>query len=191
MHDEQNKPITDNDERENDDVSFEEEEELSPGSIKKLREKLKIAVAEKQSYLENWQRDKAEFVNLRKRDEEAREMFLTYAKEQVLEELIPVISSFDIAFAHKGVWESVSKEWRDGVTSIYSKLQGVLEKNGLRAIDPTQGEVFNPKLHEAVVSTKTDDGKLDGTIAQVLQKGYLFNEKVLRPAQVAVYATES
>lgn len=189
MHDEHDEPIKD---VEVDEVSFEDEDtELTPASIKKLREKLKNAVAEKQSYLENWQRDKAEFVNLRKRDQEGRDLYLLFAKEKILDELIPVVTSFELAFTNKELWESVSKEWRDGVTSIYAQFQGVLTKNGLKAIDPTIGEAFNPHMHEAVMNTNTTDTALDHTIAQVLQKGYLFNEKVLRPAQVAVYSTES
>ncbi len=190
MHD-QDEPLKKPEEIETDDVSFEEEEELTPSSVKKLREKLKIAVAEKQSYLENWQRDKAEFVNLRKRDEEARESFLLYAKEKLLEDLIPVLTSFELAFSNKGLWESVVKEWREGVTSIHAQLQGILTKNGLKSIDPQVGEKFDPRIHEAVVSTQTSDSSLDHKVAQVFQRGYLFNEKVLRPAQVAVYSTES
>jgi molecular chaperone GrpE len=190
MHD-QDEPIVDTD-AVDEEVSFvDEEEELTPASVKNLREKLKIAVAEKQSYLENWQRDKAEFVNLRKRDQEGRDSFLLFAKERVLDELIPVVTSFELAFANKTSWESVSKEWREGVTSIYNQLQGVLIKNGLKPIEPAIGDVFNPQIHEAVMNSKTDNASLDNTVAQVLQKGYLFNEKVLRPAQVAVYSSES
>jgi molecular chaperone GrpE len=193
MHD-QDEPkkeeVLDQDDTDLDGVSF-EDEEITPSLIKKLREKLKTAISEKQSYLENWQRDKAEFVNLRKRDQEGRDLFLLFAKEKVLDELIPVVTSFELAFTDKERWESVSREWREGVTSIYSQLQNVLTKNGLKSIEPEVMEKFNPHIHEAVVNTKTDDLALDGSIAQVLQKGYLFNEKVLRPAQVAVYSMDS
>lgn len=94
-----------------DDIVFDEDSELGDNQVvKKLREKLKTAVEEKQTYLDGWQRDKAEFMNARKRDEEAKQDFLKFAKLNVIEDILPVIDSFDMAMANKASWESVSAE---------------------------------------------------------------------------------
>lgn len=96
-----------------DDVVFDEDAELGDNQVvKKLREKLKTAVEEKQTYLDGWQRDKAEFMNARKRDEEAKQEFLKFSKINVIEDILPVIDSFDMAMANKASWESISEEWR-------------------------------------------------------------------------------
>ena len=87
--------------------------ELGPkDQVKKLREKLKQAVAEKQEYLTNWQKDKAEFVNARKRDEESKADFLKFAASNVVEEILPTLDSFDSALNNKVLLENVSKECR-------------------------------------------------------------------------------
>lgn len=171
----------------NDDVVFDEDSELGDSQIvKKLREKLKIAVEEKQEYLNNWQKDKAEFINARKRDEEAKQDFLKFAKLNVIEDILPVLDSFDMAMANKASWESVSAEWRAGVESIYNQFIGVLTKQGVSSFG-AKGDMFDPNLHQSVSMVTTDDKSQDHTVAIVLQKGYMISGKVIRPAMVQVF----
>ena len=78
--------------------------------IKKLREKLKKIEAEKQEYLTGWQTAKADLINARKRDEAERKEFIKYSNERLVEELIPVMNSFDMAMGNKEAWEKAEKK---------------------------------------------------------------------------------
>jgi molecular chaperone GrpE len=164
---------------------FDEIEESGTGTIKKLRDKLKICVEEKQAYLDGWQRSKADFVNARKKDEEMRTNLVSFAKEGLILDLLTSVDNFDMAFANKEVWESVDKNWRIGIEHIHSQLLKTLEEHGLEQFDPL-GEQFDPTRHDSietvVVEKKTDDHK----VVEVIQKGYILGGKVIRPAKVKV-----
>jgi len=182
----------DNSEKEgHDDVVFdenvdEEGEELSArDTIRKLREKLKKCGAEKQEYLLGWQRTKADFVNARKAEEESRKDILKFAHGNLIEELLPVIESFEQAFSNKEAWEKVDKNWRIGVEYIYQKLISTLEQNGLKQLNPI-GEQFDPALHISSEMIHTENEKEDHMIVEVIQKGYALNGKILKPPNVKV-----
>lgn len=178
-----------------DDVLFDEDvdqegEELSPrDAIKKLREKLKKCGEEKQEYLVGWQRAKADFVNARKADEESRKDFITYANQGLIEELLPVIESFQMAFSNKETWEKVDANWRTGIEYIYGKLMSTLKQHGLKELDPA-GETFDPAQHASFENVPTDDPKEDHVIVAVIQKGYSLNGKVIKPPNVRVAVFE-
>jgi molecular chaperone GrpE len=157
----------------------------SKDTVKDLREKLKKAIAEKQEYLDGWQRAKADFVNARKRDEEGRKEMLKYATEDIIMQISPVLDSFTMAFANKEAWEKVDKNWRMGVEYIYSQLNGILEQNGFKAFDP-QGEKFDPLRHSAIESVPVTDQSQDHVVIATVQKGYILNGKIIRPAQVKI-----
>ena len=152
---------------------------------KDLREKLAKAIAEKQEYLDGWQRAKADFVNARKREEETRTDVLKYANEDLLLQLAPVLDSFTMAFNNKEAWEKIDKNWRIGVEYIYSQLKGVLEQNGFSEFDP-KGEKFDPFKHHAIESIPVTDPAQDHTVLEVIQKGYSLNSKIIKPASVKI-----
>lgn len=154
------------------------------GEVLRLKEKLKECEAKKQEYLDSWQRAQADFVNIRKRDEERNKDVVKFANESLILEIIPVLDSFDIAFSNKEAWEKVDKNWRVGVEYIYSQLVTVLENNGVKQINP-QGETFNPEFHEALEEVPGDK-KDEGRVVQVVQKGYKFQGKIIRGAKVKV-----
>lgn len=160
-------------------------EENAAEKLKKLREKLKETEAEKQKYLTSWQRAQAEFMNIRKRDEESKKEFLKFANENILNDLLGVADSFSMAFANKESWEKVDKNWRAGVEYIYSQFLTVLKDHGLREFDPTH-ETFDPSQHLAVETITTHDQTKDHKILEVIQKGYILQGKVVRPAKVKV-----
>ncbi len=155
-------------------------EESSSETIKKLRAELKKAQEEKQEYLTGWQKAKADFINSRKRDEEAQKEFTRFANENIITELIPVLDSFNMAMGNKEAWEKVDKNWRIGVEYISSQLKKVLEDFGLKEIDPL-GKKFDPIRDEAI-----EDGKENDTVTTVVQKGYELNGKVLKAPKVKV-----
>jgi molecular chaperone GrpE len=110
---------------------------------------------------------------------------ITLANEGLIEELLPTLQAFEMAFANREAWEKVEKNWRVGVEYIYSKLKDTLVANGVREIDPV-GKVFDAKEHEAVkyepVLKESDDHK----VISVTEKGYALGAKLLRPAKVVV-----
>ncbi len=160
-------------------------EESVGETIKKLREKLKLALAEKQEYLTNWQKDKADFLNIRKRDKEERENFIKFSNENLIGELLPVIQSFNMAMGNTEVWEKVDKNWRAGVEHIANQLKGALENNGLKELNPI-GEKFDPMRDEALEYVPVTDRNHDHKIITVVQKGYTLNDKNIVAPKVKV-----
>ncbi|KND47799.1 MAG: molecular chaperone GrpE [Parcubacteria bacterium C7867-002] len=160
-------------------------EESMGETIKKLRERLKKSDAEKQEYLTGWQRAKADMVNARKRDDEERKEFMKFANGRLIEDLLPVLESFDMAMGNKEAWEKADKNWRIGVEYIYSQLKKALLDNGLEEIDPLN-EKFDHAKHEAASYEPVTDAKLDHSIIAVIQKGYSLNGKVLKVPKVKV-----
>lgn len=179
-----------------DDVEIEEfefndgEEDLR-ATLKKLRKDLKDAKTEKQEYLTNWQRERADFVNYKKDEEVRRKDYIRIANERMGMEFLPILDSYDMAFANKEAWEKVDKNWRTGVEYIHQQLLRALADHGITEIEIKEGDTFNPELHQPMSMTSTDDAIKDHTIERVVQKGYTMSDKVLRPARVTVYEHKS
>ena len=170
----------------NNDIEIEDEGSQSD-IVKKLRKKLNSCQKERGEYLTGWQRSKADFINAKRSFEEEKKEYISFAKENVLEELLPVVDSFDMAFANKDAWESVDKNWRTGVEYIHSQFVTILENNGLKQIDPL-GKVFDPREHTSVEMVETDRKKEADHIAEVVQKGYRLNDKIVRSPKVKVFS---
>lgn len=150
-------------------------EEHQGEQIKKLKTKLKDAEAKAKEYLDSWQRAQADFVNIRKRDEEAKVEFLKFAKADLVEQLIPVLDSFELSLPHG------NKE----LEAIYKQFLSILRQSGLEESNP-KGEVFNPREHESIGTVATDDKDEDHKILEVAQKGYILQGKIIRPARVKI-----
>jgi len=160
-------------------------EESLQEKLKKLREKLKETEAEKLQYLMSWQRAQADFVNIRKRDEESKKDYLKFANEGLVNDLLSVVDSFSMAFANKESWEKVDKSWRAGVEYIYTQLLNVLKDYGLTEFDPS-GELFDATKHEALGTVATEAQENNHKVLEVIQKGYSIHGKIVRPAKVKV-----
>lgn len=160
-------------------------EESAQETIKNLKDKLKKAIEEKQEYLNSWQKDKAEFLNIRKRDQEAQKDFARFSNENIISELVPVLDSFNMAMGNKPVWEKVDKNWRVGVEYIAQQLKKVLEEFGLKEIDPI-GKTFDPMRDEAIEHEIVADQSKNNTVTNVIQKGYELNGKVIKAPKVKV-----
>lgn len=169
----------------NDDVLI--EDDLTPqDQVKKMREKLRECVKEKQEYLDGWQRSKADFVNFRKREEESKGEFLKFAREGVITDILPALESFHMAFANKEAWEKVDPSWRTGVEYIHTQLLQILGGHGLTEIDPLNEE-FDPTVHTSVGHIETDDTSKYHKIGEVLQLGYRLNGKLISSPKVRIY----
>ncbi|MEI8130178.1 MAG: nucleotide exchange factor GrpE [bacterium] len=176
-----------------DDVVFEETAEgegeaLSADKIKKLRADLKTAQTEKADYLTNWQKERADFINYKKGEDERKKQTLDFAREQFTEELLPVLDAYDMAFANKEAWEKVDKSWRMGVEYIQQQLVKVLLDNGVTEIAPKEGDLADSNIHDLIDTVPTNEVAKEHTVAAVMQKGYKMRDRVIRPARVKVYA---
>ncbi len=161
------------------------EEDLKK-TLKKLRVDLKACQKEKEEYLTGWQKERAEFANYRKQEEDRKTMFSESMRERILAKFLTVMDSFNMAFSNKESWDKVDENWRKGVEYIYSQMNGVFEEYGVKGIGEA-GEIFDPNLHQSIEVVATDKKEQDHTIANVVQKGYKLGDRVIRPARVNVY----
>ena len=153
---------------------------------KKLKEELVLCKKEREEYLSGWQRSRADYINLKKEGEQTREVSARATEERILRELIFVLDSFEIAFANKEQWEKVDSGWREGVEYIYSQLLDILREFHVQKIE-SLGKLFDPAMHESMAMLDTDDKEKQDTVAEVVSSGYIWREKVLRPAKVKIW----
>lgn len=132
---------------------------------------------------EKYLRTQADFDNFRRRSRQEKEDFAKYASSKLVEQLLPIVDNFERAVA-------ASKDSRDidsllkGIEMIQRQLDQTLEQEGLKAMNAA-GEPFKPEYHQAVMQVESEEHE-EGTVVEVLQKGYIFKDKVLRPAMVKV-----
>ena len=162
-------------------------EESAQETIKKLREQLKKVTAEKQEYLNGWQRARADYANFKKEQEEVKKDFIKFANERLFDELIPVLDSFDMAFGNKEAWEKADLNWRIGIEYIYNQLVKSLSDNCLTQYSANIGDKMDNAKFEAVGIMPTEDEKNDHTVAVLIKKGYLLGGQIFRPSQVKVF----
>jgi molecular chaperone GrpE len=153
--------------------------------LKALKQKLAVCLTEKEGYLLGWQRERADFANFKKEASESERRRAEIAQEKLIEDIIPVLDSFSMAFANKTVWESVDKDWRTGVEYIHQQLSSALSAYGLEPFSDL-GNAYDPARHIAVDTQEVADEKDDQTVCAVIQNGYTLKGKVLRPARVVV-----
>ena len=145
---------------------------------------LKKVLAEEQekaeSYLANWQRAQADFINYKRRSEQEKEEISKFANSALMLNLISVLDDLERAFA--SIPPDLDKlGWLDGIRLIERKLHASLEAQGLSPIKAV-GEPFDPHLHEAI---RQDNGK-EGIVIEEAQKGYKLHDRVIRPSIVVV-----
>jgi molecular chaperone GrpE len=130
---------------------------------------------ERDDYLALAQRIQAEFENYKKQTMRRNTEIVENAGAHLAEKLLPILDAFDNAIIH-GI---------DGVGPVHKSLFDVLQKEGLEII-PTDGVVFDPNHHDAVMHEPADDGDDEPVVIETLRTGYVWRGKVLRPAMVKV-----
>jgi len=171
-------------------INFEPEDELgtigaAQAKIKNLREELKEAKAKRDEYLDGWQRAKADAVNSRKESLAAAERMGARAKHSIVEDIVPVLDSFDMATGSEA-WAMVDENWRGGMEQIRNQLLGVLSRHGVERFGNV-GDMVDHARHE-VVQELDDVAGEPGEIVRVLRYGYQSKGYVIRPAQVIIKA---
>ena len=130
-------------------------------------------------------RTQAEMMNFKRRKEEETSNMLKYANEDVLKSLLPIVDNFEraIKLDDNDLSDEVSK-FLSGFKMIYTSVIEVLNKSEVKEII-AEGVEFDPKVHQAVLM-EHDDTKPSGVVLEVLQKGYMYKDRVIRPAMVKV-----
>ena len=169
-------------EKEKKHINKEEHHEKHEEHVKQI-EKLELALKEEQA---KSMRIQAEMLNFKKRKEDEVASFYKYCNEDLIEELLPVIDNFERAIqmdASEDASDEV-KRFLEGFKMIYGNLVSILNKEEVKEIEAS-GIEFDPNYHQGVL-TEHDETKPSGVVLEVLQKGYTYKDKVIRPAMVKV-----
>ena len=137
---------------------------------------------ERDDYKDRWLHKGAEFDNYRKRIERERREQADQSVVDLLEELLLVVDDFDRALTDDAGADGGA--YRKGVELIHGKLHALLRKQGLKPIDAI-GADFDPNVHQAVVHEESPEHR-EGEVIGELRKGYMLNDRLLRPAMVKV-----
>jgi molecular chaperone GrpE len=152
--------------------------------IEALNGELAEAKAQADDYLTALQRERAEFLNYKRRTAEERERDLGLAGEDLIRKVLVLADDFDRAIDARP--ESVASDpWFEGLAAIDRKLRQLLESEGVSPIDADPGTPFDPRQHDAI-ATVPGSGRAEGEIVEQVRRGYRLRDRVLRPALVAV-----
>jgi molecular chaperone GrpE len=153
--------------------------------IDPVGDELVRVTAERDEYLAHLQRTQAEFDNYRKRMLRDQTTHLERATGNLIEQLLPVLDTFELALGSGGPVsaDAGAERLRKGVELVYGEFLGALEKAGLERIEAL-GKPFDPEEHEAVMHVEDDGG--EPGVRDVVRSGYRFKGRVLRPAMVKV-----
>jgi molecular chaperone GrpE len=124
----------------------------------------------------------ADFENYKKRAARERAEYVTHANERLVKELLPILDDLERALDAVGEHQEATVE--EGVRLVHRSLASLLERNGVKQID-TEGK-FDPHVHEALLSQPSDAE--EGSVIDVVQKGYTIGDRVVRPARVVIAA---
>ena len=154
---------------------------------KKYLEKISKLEKERDEYLAGWQRVQADYKNREKEIENFKKDFINFANLNLIQEILPVLDSFEMAKSKKEIWEKVDSNWRTGIEYIFSQLISVLSSHGLK-IFGVIGEKYNPIFHETIEIVNLDLAEREShdKIVDVIQPGYKIGERILRAARVKV-----
>ena len=169
-------------EEENTSKKQEKKKHEKHNELEELNKKLTEALNEEKM---KSMRISAEMINFKKRKEEEVSNYLKYANEGLISDLLMIIDNFEraIKMDSNDLSDEVSR-FLEGFKMIYGNLVSILNKYEVKEI-VADGIEFNPVYHQAVLTEK-DENKPSGVVLEVLQKGYMYKDKVIRPAMVKV-----
>ncbi len=151
--------------------------------LKKIKDELNAVKSERQEYLDGWQRAKADAINARKESFASMERSISRIKEGMVEDILPVLDSFDMAIG-SDAWNTIDSSWSSGIEHIRNQLLDVLTRYGIERYSKV-GDQYDHALHEAV--QEADDVPGDsGSVVRILRYGYKSADRIVRPAQVII-----
>jgi molecular chaperone GrpE len=159
-------------------------EQLDEAAEERVEDPLAAAEAKAQEHLDDLKRLAAEFENYKKRTGREQAALSSRATERLVKELLPIVD--DLERALEAAEEHEEAKLEEGVRLVHRQLASALEREGLAEIE-TNGK-FDPHVHEALLAQPSEAD--EGSVIEVLQKGYRLGDRVLRPARVVVAAAK-
>jgi molecular chaperone GrpE len=151
--------------------------------IRQLEAELAAKEAEAAANWDKFVRERADLENYRRRTQKEKEELLKYGNESLLQDILPVVDSMERALGHADS-ESLSAVI-EGIRMTHGMLVGTLKKFGVVAVEAERGTAFDPAYHQAMCQVEVAELP-PNTVVEVFQRGYLLNERLLRPAMVSV-----
>lgn len=157
--------------------------EKKKGKKNKIEEQLEECQRIKEEYLANWKRERADFLNYKKEEKDRTIELIKYANEDLILKLLPILDNLFIA--EKEIPEDLRDDkWVEGFLKIKTQILDFLKNQGLKEIE-SLGKKFDPNFQEAVEIVKKG-GYEPEIVVEEIKKGYLLNDKVIRPAKVKI-----
>jgi len=153
-------------------------------TLLQIQQTLEQKTREAREANDKYLRTAADFENYRKRMQRDLAEFRKYANEQLALEILTVVDHLALALKHSRESGDTAQGLQQGVELVYKQIRDVLEKFGIKSFD-AEGQPFDPARHDAVMQIVTDEVP-ENTVVQVIQDGYLYNDKILRHAKVGV-----
>ena len=167
--------------QESNEERLDKDQEKKPDYEELEAEYKKIANQSKE-YFEGWQRERADFLNYKKRIEREQASLKNFVTGEIIRKYLAVLDDMELAIKNRPPSEGLG-DWMNGIDLIYQKLVSILDSEGVEKIS-TEGE-FNPNIHEALTQIDSSDHE-SGQIVEVMRKGYKIGDRVIRPALVVV-----
>ena len=145
-------------------------------------DRLAVLAAERDEAVDRWKRAAADFENFRKRSVREREELVTLANERLVKDLLPILD--DLERALEAAAQHQEAQLEEGVRLTHRALAALLERNGVKEIET--GAKFDPHVHEALLTQPSEAE--EGSVIDVVQKGYTLGDRVVRPARGVVAA---
>jgi molecular chaperone GrpE len=159
--------------------------ETPDSATDEMLQELKVQAEKAREHWDQLLRTTAEFDNFRKRAAREKEEAVRYANHKLLERLLPVLDSFDMAIAAASTEGAESSQsLKEGINMVLQQFRTVLKEAGMEEIE-AQGKPFDPNLHEAVSELETDEVQ-EGHVAHQIRKGYRLRDRLVRPSSVIV-----
>lgn len=170
---------------ENEKVNSETEEQKIQTEVEELKKEIEKLQENVKDLEDKNLREKAELINFKKRKEEEVGRIIKYSSEDIVKDMLPIIDNFEraIKMDDDNLEDEVSK-FLEGFKMIYCDMNSIFEKHEVKAIDGAN-KPFDPVYHQAVLTEKSENME-SGMVIEVLQKGYMLKDRVIRPAMVKV-----
>jgi molecular chaperone GrpE len=148
--------------------------------VEALRRQLEETEAKVSELKDNWLRSQAEFQNYKRRIERDNELVKVSMKGDIIKKILPLLDDLERALQNR----AADDLWANGIELIARKFQNIIESEGVKRIE-AEGAEFDPNFHEAISHEPSDEVE-SGHVIAVVQNGYMFGERVIRPALVRV-----
>lgn len=163
------------------------DEKIQDGEMESVEEtpldELEILKNKSLENFEGWQRERADFLNYKKRIEREQLSLKNFIIADIVKKYLAVLDDMDLAFKNRPTC-SDCQDWANGIGLIHQKLKTTLENEGIEPI-PADGLEFDPNVHEAITQIDSPDHE-SGTVVEVMRQGYKIGDRIIRPALVIV-----